>query len=128
MGNNRQMLNDIRDSLSHLRKNQLESDGEGGGSAVGGVLSKSDLSQSTPSLDKSGTGAPKKGLENHTKTLAEIREALNPFKAQPKPKGEPPSASSDGDTIRSKVQHIVSVMGVDDVSYEFCLCYLLVIV
>ena len=49
VGSNRQMLNDIRDSLSHLRKAQLEGDGD----------LRSDLSQSTSNLSDK---APKKGL------------------------------------------------------------------
>lgn len=97
------MLNDIRDSLSHLRKSQLEADGEGI------MQGKSELSQSTANLiDKSGTGAAKKGLENHHKKLAEIREALSPYKAPPKLEH-----NSDSDVSRNKVLQIMT-MGVDE--------------
>ncbi|KAK7108104.1 serine/threonine-protein kinase LATS1-like [Littorina saxatilis] len=105
VGNNRQMLNDIRDSLSHLRKSQLEEDGEGG------MQLKTELSQSTPNLaDKSGAaGGTKKGLENHHKTLAEIREALRPFQT-----GRNRSqGASDGDVTRYKIQQVM-LLGVDE--------------
>ncbi|KAL8611438.1 hypothetical protein ACOMHN_014493 [Nucella lapillus] len=107
VGNNRQMLNDIRDSLSHLRKSQLEGDGD--------VQGKTELSQSTPNLaDKAATPiGTKKGLENHTKTLAEIRETLRPFQNAAGGRDRP-QGSNDGDVTRSKIQQIIANIGVDE--------------
>ena len=107
VGNNRQMLNDIRDSLSHLRRSQLEGDGEGG------MQLRAELSQSTPNLaDKSSTHTgTKKGLENHHKTLAEIREALRPFQTG----RDRTHGSNDGDITRLKIQQVMGRLGVDEV-------------
>ena len=120
VGNNRQMLNDIRDSLSHLRKSQLEGDGDGS------MQLRTELSQSTPNLaDKSNapTGT-KKGLENHHKTLAEIREALRPFQTG----RDRTQGSSGGDVTRHKIQQVTAHLGVDEVRYfviyfSCCVCY-----
>ncbi|KAK7493110.1 hypothetical protein BaRGS_00015631 [Batillaria attramentaria] len=105
VGNNRQMLNEIRDSLSHLRK--LEGDGEVAG--PGGAPLKSELSQSTPNLaDKSAAGA-KKGLESHHKTLAEIRDSLRPFQTGNRPQ----AAAGDSEVSRQKIQQVMA-LGVDE--------------
>lgn len=113
VGNNRQMLNEIRDNLSHLRRNVLEGDGEGTGG--GGVQPlKGDLSQSTPNLaDKAAVAVPsgpKKGLEYHHKTLAEIRDSLRPF--QTVNRGQ---SGNESETSRQKIQQIMA-LGVDEVS------------
>ena len=118
VGNNRQMLNDIRDSLSHLRKSQLEGDGDSGGMQQ----LRTELSQSTPNLiDRSATPTgTKKGLENHTKALAEIRETLRPFQTG----RDRPQGSNDGSVSRSKIQQVMA-LGVDEVSYSLVivLCF-----
>lgn len=111
VGNNRQMLNEIRDNLSHLRRNVLEGDGEGTGG--GGVQPlKGDLSQSTPNLaDKAAVAVPsgpKKGLEYHHKTLAEIRDSLRPF--QTVNRGQ---SGNESETSRQKIQQIMA-LGVDE--------------
>lgn len=91
-GNNRQMLNEIRDSLSHLRKNDVDgpfSDylhpSSGSGLQLPASL-KQDLSQSTPNLlDKPSSSVGGQGSKmtrrdtSHHKTLAVIRDSLRPF-------------------------------------------------
>ncbi|GFS17568.1 serine/threonine-protein kinase LATS1-like [Elysia marginata] len=92
-GNNRQMLNEIRDSLSHLRKNDVDgpySDHLGHPASSSGLQVpaslKQDLSQSTPNLlDKPSSSVGGQGSKmtrrdtTHHKTLAVIRDSLRPF-------------------------------------------------
>ncbi|RUS81120.1 hypothetical protein EGW08_011106 [Elysia chlorotica] len=87
-GNNRQMLNEIRDSLSHLRKNDVEaqySEHLLHPPSSGGQF-KHDLSQSTPNLlgksNGSAGGQANKMTRRdttHHETLAVIRDSLRPY-------------------------------------------------
>ena len=91
-GNNRQMLNEIRDSLSHLRKNDVEGQysdhllhPQSSGPQIPASL-KHDLSQSTPNLlDKPSGSVGSQGSKmtrrdnTHHKTLAVIRDSLRPY-------------------------------------------------
>ncbi|KAI8792121.1 Serine/threonine-protein kinase lats1 [Biomphalaria glabrata] len=75
VGNNRQMLNEIRDSLSHLRKNDLE-----GYSDLSNLQHKPELSQSTPNLLEKSAGSKMTRRDNqHHQALAEIRDSLRPY-------------------------------------------------
>ncbi|CAL1528930.1 unnamed protein product [Lymnaea stagnalis] len=75
VGNNRQMLNEIRDSLSHLRKNDLE-----GYNDLSNLQLKPELSQSTPNLLEKSAGSKMTRRDNqHHKALAEIRDSLRPY-------------------------------------------------
>ncbi|KAK3712498.1 hypothetical protein RRG08_002828 [Elysia crispata] len=91
-GNNRQMLNEIRNSLSHLRKDDVEGQycdhllhPSSSGAQLPASL-KHDLSQSTPNLlDKSSSSGGGQGNKmtrrdtTHHKTLAVIRDSLRPY-------------------------------------------------
>uniref|UniRef100_A0A0B7AW07 non-specific serine/threonine protein kinase n=1 Tax=Arion vulgaris TaxID=1028688 RepID=A0A0B7AW07_9EUPU len=75
VGNNRQMLNEIRDSLSYLRKNDLE-----GYNDFSNLHLKPELSQSTPNLLEKSAGSKMTRRDNqHHKALAEIRDSLRPY-------------------------------------------------
>ncbi|KAH9488777.1 Serine/threonine-protein kinase lats1 [Bulinus truncatus] len=69
------MLNEIRDSLSHLRKNDLE-----GYNDLSNLQHKPELSQSTPNLLEKSAGSKMTRRDNqHHKALAEIRDSLRPY-------------------------------------------------
>uniref|UniRef100_A0A0B7AYS4 non-specific serine/threonine protein kinase n=1 Tax=Arion vulgaris TaxID=1028688 RepID=A0A0B7AYS4_9EUPU len=75
VGNNRLMLNEIRDSLSHVRRNDLE-----GCHDFSNLQLKTELSQSTPNLlEKSTVGKMTRRDNQHHKALAEIRDSLRPY-------------------------------------------------
>lgn len=124
VGNNRQMLNEIRDSLSHLRKSQTEADSE---MPPSNMHLRTEMSQSTPNLaDKStitssasSAGTPsgaKRGLEYHHKTLAEIRDSLRPFQT-----GNRTQSGEDVDISRNKIQQVMMTVGVDEVGHFECI-------
>ncbi|CAG5127031.1 unnamed protein product [Candidula unifasciata] len=72
VGNNRQMLNEIRDSLSHLRKNDLE-----GYSDFSNVQLKPEFCQIGSGLG-GGNKVTRRDNQHH-KALAEIRDSLRPY-------------------------------------------------
>ncbi|CAG5123113.1 unnamed protein product, partial [Candidula unifasciata] len=75
VGNNRLMLNEIRDSLSHLRKHDLD-----GSSPMSNLQLRPELSQSTPNLLEKSAGNKVTRRDNqHHKALAEIRDSLRPY-------------------------------------------------
>lgn len=79
VGNNRQMLNEIRDSLSHLRKNDLDLCND-----LSALQLKPELSQSTPNLPEKSAGSKMTRRDNqHDKTLAVIRDSLRPYQNAP---------------------------------------------
>lgn len=91
VGNNRQMLNEIRDSLSHLRKNDLEGYADG-------LQLKPELSQSTPNLleQKPASSKISRRDNQHHKALAEIRDSLRPYQNAPQSGAAAGTSSSGG--------------------------------
>ncbi|CAH1799139.1 unnamed protein product [Owenia fusiformis] len=74
-GNNRQMLQDIRDNLSHIRKNQqLQQQGEGGKTEP--MQIKPDLIQNATNAN---TNAKMSRLGYNQFALAKIRDSLQPY-------------------------------------------------
>lgn len=112
VGNNRHMLQEIRDNLSHLRKNQ-----EGNAADLANI--KPELSQSTPNLvDKSAAKMTRLDLY-HQKALAEIRDSLRPFQTVSDTSSTASSSSSsqangDIDVNKQMLQQLVAC-GIDEV-------------
>lgn len=107
VGNNRQMLNEIRDSLSHLRKNDLE-----GCSEFSSLQHKLDLSQSTPNLLEKSSGSKMTRRDNqHHQALAEIRDSLRPYQntsSGPVSGGSGGSSSDNSSSASSTSSHAAS--------------------
>ena len=109
VGNNRQMLNEIRDSLSHLRKHDLE-----GFNDVSGMQLKTELSQSTPNLldQKSATGSKMTRRDNqHHKALAEIRDSLRPYQNHSQVIANAKNGGAHGGSSSGSVAPISSAIG-----------------
>ncbi|XP_013416744.1 serine/threonine-protein kinase LATS1 [Lingula anatina] len=112
-GNNRQMLHEIRDSLSHLRKNQPAD----GGKPEPMQIKPPEAGQSTSNIaDRIGVGKAGR-LGYHQKALAEIRDSLKPFQnSDTASAGNSPSSSNglDVDSVnRHMLLHLVK-MGYDE--------------
>ena len=75
VGNNRQMLQEIRDSLCHLQKQQPGENRQDGAAAN---QIKGDLSQSTPNLINGGGKSLSRDEYNQT-AMAKIRQSLDGF-------------------------------------------------
>ena len=133
VGNNRQMLNDIRDSLHHIRKAQLEAadcfhsptpspnqlhrsldivDKSTSSISATTTVINATLPVSSSSVTLHGT---KKGLENHHKTLEEIRKTLQPY--QTNQCRNHIKLPTNEHMSRLNVQQIMAIVGVDEVRF-----------
>ena len=120
VGNNRQMLTEIRDSLSHVRKNgdgKLELPPQG-----------KDLSQSTSNLVDKNAKVNAKGLSYTKRALDTIRQDIEPFKTvEQDPVGDGAGArpttniSFDNDEFRKLFTQQLLLLGYDEVSRKVSL-------
>ena len=78
VGNNRQMLQEIRDSLSHLRKQQQSGDTKSEPMQIKGDLASHTQSNLAERIPGAG-GLKSKGFQYHQRALAEIKNSLRPF-------------------------------------------------
>ena len=112
------MLQEIRDNLSHLRKQ------EGGNADLSSF--KPELSQSTPNLcDKSG-GKMTRLDKYHQKALADIRDSLRPYQTPASDSSSTGSsgcqASGDADVNKTMLYNLVSC-GIEEVIISWFFCW-----
>jgi hypothetical protein len=108
-GPNRQMLHDLRDSLSHIRDSHSD--------PADPVPNRQELSQSTPNLLENKSNFSRDGYNR--KALAQIRSKLRPFQTDRNDDGMSNSTgassqgSEDGESRGASLEDQVSVIATE---------------